>query len=414
MTIRNVWLINQYTSTPKLGGGGNRSYFIAKELVRNGHNVTLITSSYSHVPKRNYKIDNHFHFEKEENINLVVIKNVVYESGKSVLRILSMLIFWLKLYFLPLKKITTPDIIIVSSISLLPILNAFRIKSIYKNKPKVILEIRDIWPLSLVALGGFSKYNPLLIFLSWIEKKAYIESDYITSVLPLANEHIYSITRSNVSFKHISNGIHLGSIQVEEPLSSEIKGLLPGGKFLIGYTGALGIANAMDNFIDLAVSNRNDPNFYFVIVGDGYLKDSLKMKAIGLDNILFLDRIPKAQVQSVLKTFDLLYIAWHHSDIYKYGISANKIFDYMYSGKPILMVGNIRNTEIDIANCGKVIYSSDLIEVNKALKEFFNMSLDERKRYGNRGKDFIVKYKTYEYLTQLYLEIFEEFEKNIK
>jgi len=412
MTIRNVWLINQYTSTPKLGGGGNRSYYIAKELVKNGYDVTLITSSFSHVPKRNFEIKNHFHFELEGDINLVVIKNIVYESGKSILRILSMLIFWLKLYFLPLKKLTSPDVIIVSSISLLPILNAFMFKARFNNKVKVILEIRDIWPLSLIELGGFSLYNPFVLFLRWIEKKAYKDSDYVTSVLPLANVHIETIVGRKGPFKYISNGIHLEEIQLEEPLNSEIINLLPTDKFLIGYTGALGVANAMNNFIDLAISNKENPNFHFVIVGDGYLKNDLIKQAEGLNNILFLDRIPKSQVQSILKSFDLLYLAWHNRDIYKFGISANKIFDYMYSEKPILMIGNLRNTEVDLANCGKVIYSSNILEVNNAISEFFNMNSEERKKYGKRGKDYILKYRTYEYLAQLYVEIFEELKVN--
>jgi Trk K+ transport system NAD-binding subunit len=66
---KNVWLINQYTSTPLLGGGGNRSYHIAKELTKQDYQVTLITASYSHVPKRNFEVTKTFHFEQEEGIN---------------------------------------------------------------------------------------------------------------------------------------------------------------------------------------------------------------------------------------------------------------------------------------------------------------------------------------------------------
>lgn len=409
---KNIWIINQYTSTPKLGGGGNRSYYIAKELVGKGYNVSLITASYSHVPKRNFKIDYQYYFAEEDGINLVVVKNIVYESGRSIFRILSMLIFWIKLYFLSLKKMIPPDIIIVSSISLLPILNAFYFKKKFKNKLKIILEVRDIWPLSLIELGGFSKYNPFVLLLSWIEKNAYMNCDYVTSVLPLAYKHFDTIAGKKVPFKHISNGIHLGEIQHEEPLNMSLYDLLPRNKFLIGYTGALGIANSMIKFIDLAIFNKNNPNLYFVIVGDGYLRNDLIKKAEGLNNILFLDRIPKSQVQSILKTFDLLYIAWHDRNIYNYGISANKIFDYMYSEKPILMSGNIRNSEVDLANCGKVVYTSNIKDVNNALSEFCVMSPSERLQYGKRAKEFILKFRTYEYLSQLYIDIFQELKKD--
>ncbi len=403
-----IWIINQYTSTPILGGGGNRSFHIASELYKLGYNLTLITASYSHVPKRNYPIKNQFHFEKEQGIDLVIIKNIVYHNGRSFLRILSMVIFWLKLYFLPLRKIQAPDFIIVSSISLLPILNAFFFKKKFNNKPKIILEIRDIWPLSLIELGGFSMNNPFVRFLSWVEKSGYKKSDYVTSVLPLAYKHIDMVANKKVSFKHIPNGIHLKHIQSHEPLSKEISELIPSDKFIIGYTGALGVANAMNYFIDLAIYNKSNTKYYFVIVGDGYLKKKLAKLAKGLDNILFFDRIPKQQIQSILSKFDLLFLGAENKDLYKYGVSANKIYDYMYASKPILMMGNIDDTDIEQSNCGKVIKSYDILEANEAVNYFYNISEEDRLLYGLRGKEFVIKYRTYEYLSKMYSEIFNK------
>jgi len=408
--IKNVFIINQYTSTPKLGGGGNRSFYIASELVKNGFNVTLITSSYSHVPKRNYPVKKNIQFEEENGIKLVIVKNIVYESGRSIKRILSMLIFWLKLYFLPLKKLNQPDVIIVSSISLLPILNAFWIKRRCSNKPKVILEVRDIWPLSLLELGGFSKYNPFVMFLSFVEKLAYKKSDYLTAVLPLANKHFENIVGKKVKFKHISNGIHLESMDKIEPLSSEIKNLIPKEKFIVGYTGALGVANAMENFILLAKALESDNSIFFIIVGDGYLKDDLINEAKELTNIKFIERIPKSQIQSILSHFDLLYLAWHDRDIYNYGISANKVFEYMFSAKPILMVGNISESEVELSNCGKVISTSDLSVAKNVINDFKQMGLVNRIEFGKRGKEFVIKFRTYEYLSKIYIDIFKELE----
>lgn len=409
MRKRKTWIINQYTSTPKLGGGGNRSYHIAFELKKKGHDVTLITASYSHVPKRNVEVSETFHFDQEKGINLIIIKNIVYESGKSIKRILSMLIFWLKLYRLPLKKLKSPDFIIVSSISLLPILNAFYFKRKFKNKPKVILEIRDIWPLSLIELGNFSRFNPFVIFLAWIEKRGYQKSDYLTSVLPLAYQHFDKIAGRKVRFKHISNGIHLESIKDIADLEKSIVKQIPTDKFIVGYTGALGEANAMEYFVE-AAKLSTDPSIYFIIVGDGYKLPNLKTRAEGLENFLFLPRIPKNQVQSILKKFDLLFLGSRKTPLYRYGVSANKIFDYMFSGKPILMTGKVPENEIELANCGLMIKPDDPKEILHAIMRFYTMNEEERIAFGKRGKDFVLQNRTYHSFANTYLEIFKEIE----
>ena len=298
-----------------------------------------------------------------------------------------MLIFWIKLYFLPVKKMELPDVIIVSSISLLPILNAFNYKSRLNKKPKIILEVRDIWPLSLIELGGFSKYNPFVLFLSWVEKSAYMNCDYVTSVLPLAYKHFDSIAGKKVPFKHISNGIHVESLQNIESIGEEIEALIPKNRFIIGYTGAIGVANAMEYFVDTAISLKDDISICFVIVGDGYMLDSLKIKSKGLDNIVFIDRINKRQVQSILQKFDLLYIGWHNLDLYKFGISANKIFDYMYGGKPIIHSVNAYNDPIKEANCGLSVAAEDPTAIVNAILQLKEKSAVERNDIGNRGKE---------------------------
>ncbi len=402
---KNIWIINQYLSTPKLGGGGNRSYFIAKELEKVGHEVTLITSSYSHVPKRNYKIDSNFHFEMEEDINLVIVKNIVYKHGRSVMRIISMFIFCIKLFFIPIKKVNQPDFIIVSSISLLPILNAFFFKYRYKNRPKVILELRDIWPLSLVELGNYSRFNPFIVLLEWIEKIAYKNSDYVTCVQPLAYKHVEKIANRSVKFSHVPNGIHIASIEKKDDISNEVKLLIPNNKFIIGYTGAIGVANAMEYFID-AANNCVDPDIYFVVVGEGYQKEELQKKVTG-KNIIFIPPIPKSQIQSVLIFFDVLYLGSRKEKIYEFGISAIKTYEYMFARKPILRSGIIAKDEIVESGCGIAVNSEDSFAILSGIKKIKEMSSDEKFEMGAKGFNYVIKHRTFEHLSKTYLNIFE-------
>jgi glycosyltransferase involved in cell wall biosynthesis len=405
---QNIWIINQYTSTPLLGGGGNRSFYFGKEFVKNGFNVTLITSSFSHhSPKRNFKIKKNFFFCKEEdNFELVVVKNIVYNKGDGLLRIWSMFLFFIKLFFLPINKIKPPSYIIVSSISLLPILNALFLKFRFKKKPKIILEIRDIWPLSLIEIGKYSKINPFVLFLGLVEKIGYKHSDYVTSVQPFAYKHIEKIIKRPVKFKHIPNGIHFSSLNEQIEIREDIRNLIPLNKFVIGYTGSLGIANAMFYFIE-AANKCQDENLFFVIVGDGNELQKLKA-SVFKNNVLFIPPISKYEIQSMLSIFDILYLGSKKEKIYEYGISAIKTYEYMYAKKPILRSLKIPGDELIDSGCGISVQSEDSDEILKGINKLKEIGELERLRMGDNGYKFVLEERTFEKLALKYIEIFKE------
>ena len=114
------------------------------------------------------------------------------------------------LFLFPKKKLDKPDIIIVSSISLLPILYAVFYK-ISHPKCKFILEIRDIWPLTLIEVGNYSRKNIFIRFLTWIEKLGYRKADYITSLLKGTNEHIVNTIKKTT--KNIKNQVNIALLK---------------------------------------------------------------------------------------------------------------------------------------------------------------------------------------------------------
>lgn len=409
---KRVWFINQYANTPALGGHSNRPYYLGKELIKKGFCFTLITSSYSHVPKRNYPIKTSFQHFKEAGISVVVVKNIVYDSAKSFKRILSMIIFWLRLYNLPLKKMQEPDYIIVSSISLLPILNAFRYRKKFANRPKIILEIRDIWPLSLTELGGVSPRNPFVLFLSWVERRAYAYSDYIVSVLPLANQHIESIIKTPFRFKHISNGIAIDRTKNTAAISQNLLSKISKDKFTVGYAGSIGIANAMENLIE-AARILKDEEIQFIIVGDGHRRKDIVNLAKDLPNVVFHEVIPKPEVQSLLSHFDILFLGSRDSPLYRFGVSANKIFDYMLSAKPIIMAGKIPASEIKKSGCGTLVKADDPLALALEIKQFKKISKNNRKTIGKKGKDFVMKHRSYETLAEDYVNVMKELASHV-
>lgn len=404
MKNKSIWLINQYLCTPELNGDGHRHSFLAEEFIKKGHDVTLITSSFSHVPYRENKF-NGFYKILENNIRTVLVKGNKYSNTQGFSRVLSWMFFCFLLFFIPIKKLPKPDIIIVSSNSLLPILNVvFYFKKKFK-KTKFILEIRDIWPLSLIEIGGFSHNNPMIKFLSWVEKLGYRKADHIVSLLMDADDHIKNVLKDK-PFKYtwISNGYQIGqtlNCNLKEAIDKQI----PKDKFIIGYAGSLGKANAMEYIIH-GVKEMKNNDICLCILGSGNDKKKLIKQADNCNRIVFFDKIPKNQVQNFLKKCDLLYFSSKKLSIYEFGISANKTFDYMYAEKPILLSAPTKNNVVELAECGRVVQPEDVEEINRVILEIKNMEKSERQKMGKRGKDYLLNHFTYHKLADKYGHVF--------
>jgi len=403
---KSIWLINQYLCTPELNGDGHRHSYLAEEWKKKGYDVTLITSSFSHVPYRDNKIKGLFKVTHGP-IRTLLIKGNKYSETHGLSRIFSWLVFCILLFFIPSKKIPKPDIIIVSSNSLLPILNVvFYFKKRFKDV-KFILEIRDIWPLTLIELGGFSPQNIFIKFLAWVEKLGYKKADYIVSLLINTDEHIKNVLKTQTfNYTWISNGYDLSNIHNHQEIHLKMACKIPKDKFVIGYAGSLGVANAMNNIIEVVKLLREE-NIILCIVGIGNELKQLKSAAQGFDNIIFFEKIAKNKIQSFLSKCDLLFLGVRDLPLYKFGLSMNKTFDYMYAEKPILLSTTSNNTVVEKAKCGYVVSPEDLNMQAIKIKEFKNMNSIKRIEMGKSGKEHLLKYFTYEKLAKKFISVFD-------
>ncbi len=404
MSKKNIWIINQYAGSPYYGMN-YRSYYLAKEFVKSGHSVNLFTGSYSHLFTNLPKTDGLFTKENIDGINYIWVKTPKYKSSKSIGRVFNMLVFMINLFFFNIFKLKKPDIIIVSSLSLFPVLNAYIWSKIFKVK--FIFEVRDIWPLTLIEVGDFSKNHLLVLLLGWFERLGYKKAIYTVSLLSNAKEHMMSHGMLRERFRYIPNGVNLEEVKNYEDVDENIKKLIPKDKFIVGYVGTLGIANSLEYFLEAAKLLKDNSALHFILVGKGGEQDKLKeySKINNLTNVTFIDPIPKIQVQGMLKLFDVCYIGWHNKSIYKYGISANKIFDYMYSSKPILHSISIENDIVKNAKCGITVDSQNSEKIKDAIIKLSSKSESELREMGNNGHKYVCKYHSYDKLSKMYEEL---------
>jgi len=401
MNNKSIVIINEYAGSP-YHGMEFRHYYLGKELIKLGYKVTIVSASYSHLFRKLPDVSKKFTHEIIDDIDYYWVRVNKYKNSLDKMRVLKWIQFSLYLLVLPFKKIPHPDAIILSPMATIPILPAYFISKIKHSK--FIFEVKDIWPLSLEEIGKYSRFHPFIILLRLFELFALKKSDYIVSNLPNYGQHLkhYGINRD---FVYIPNGIYLSEIQEAEPLNNEILEMIPEKKFIIGYTGTIGLANALEYLISAAKILERHSEIAFLIVGDGREKSNLLKMALGMSNVHFISAIPKREIQSIIKYFDVCYIGWRAKKLYEYGVSANKIFDYMYSGKPILHSINAKNDLISMANCGISVEAENPQAIADAIIKLYRMSPEQRAIMGQNGKEYVLKYHTYENLALKYKEI---------
>ena len=309
-----------------------------------------------------------------------------YSHAHDKRRTLAWAVFGSRLWRMRVQTEDRPDVVLYSSPQLLGFLGAERLARRYGAR--LVFEVRDIWPLTLVEIGGFSLRHPVIRLFQWIEDRAYKRAERVVSNLPGAVDHMVARGMQEEKFAWISNGVALEETSAPEPLSVSIGRQIPTDGLRVAYTGTLGEANSLETLLEAASLVRDLP-LTIILVGHGRNRSALEAKRDQLDlhNVLFLGPVPKAQVQSVLAAVDVAFIGLRPESLFRFGVSPNKLFDYLAAGKPILYAidsGDFR--PVEQLNAGIQVAAGDASKIAAALRRFHGMSPSERAALGLNGR----------------------------
>lgn len=400
---KTIWYVTKYFSPKTATSPGGRGWFLVDEMKRAGHPVVVITSDSNNLVDLPVLKDR-VTVVDTGGVKIVWLKTMKYSVAKSLRRIMSWFHFEWNLLRLDKKSLERPDVIIVSSLSLLTILNGLLLRSRYKCR--LVFEVRDIWPLTIVEEGGFDKSNIFVKGLSWLERLAYKKSDAIVGTMPNLAEHVRNETGLDrpvfcipmgVSEDHLTEEAALPGDYVERYLSSD--------KFKVVHAGTIGITNALDVFFGAAQAMRDDADVEFVIVGDGALKQSYQEKFGHLPNLVFAPKVSRNQVQAVLAQGSVLYFSVHDSKVWDYGQSLNKVIDYMLAAKPVVASYSGYPSMINESDCGVFVPAANVEAVVTAIRDIKSMSAEERSLVGERGRKWLLENRRYSKLAKDYLSI---------
>jgi glycosyltransferase involved in cell wall biosynthesis len=176
-------------------------------------------------------------------------------------------------------------------------------------------------------------------------------------------------------------------------------------RFLIGYAGGHGLANALDFLLEAAAQLQDTP-VSFVLVGDGPDKAALvaKAAAMGLSNVHFLPSIPKRAVPAFLAQMDSLFIGWRKLPIYRFGINPNKLFDYLMAGKPVIHSVDAGNDMVKDAGAGFSVGAEDPAAIADAVRRMLATTPNERGRMGAAGRQYVLAHHDYRVLAQRFMQ----------
>lgn len=414
---KNIWIMNHYAGGMLFSKGG-RHYAFAKYLKRAGYDPVIFCCNARHnsEQERYMELDELWQERIAEDIAVpfVFVQGRVYK-GNGKQRVLNMVDFYrnakkaAKAYAQSHGK---PDVIYASSVHPLTLVAGIQLADYFGVE--CICEIRDLWPESLVAYGIVSEKSPITLLLRWLEKWTYRKADKIIFTAEGMYNYIikqgWEKTVPKNKTHYINNGVDLENFdrnmlnyQVEDDELNDLD------VFKIVYTGSVRRVNNLGLLLDTAKLVK-DKKVHFLIWGDGDELETLKKRVIDekIHNTTFKGRVEKKFIPYITTHADLNIAHNEPSIMLQYGVSFNKLFDYMASGKPIL--SDFPSMYNPAVQCGAGL---DIIEPSPEntadiIAKFSDMSQEELKRFGNNARSAAEQQYNFAVLTNKLIQVIEE------
>lgn len=379
--------------------GGTRHYMLAKYL-RGRHTLSLVASNrhYANLT-RLYNVEGTMERIRVDGVEIYVVKGQEFSGRPSRrLRIQHWFSFALRAFRL-LDELPRPDVIVGSSPNLVQALVA----ELYARRRGIpyVLEIRDFWPEVLIGLGGFSRRNPFVLLLGAIERYLYRRAQAVITLMDGAQAMLVKKGALSERIFVVSNGVDFDLVDAPSPPVS-----IGDETFNVLYAGSHGISNALDALLDAAslVWKRGYHDIRFVLMGDGEFKRRLvkRVEDEGIQNVVFHNPVPKNKIYAYLRAADALVVNALNSPLYDYGVSFNKIFDYMASARPSIFA--VHSTIMEDAQGGITCLPNDSAGIAEAAIQLYKMSSEQRQAMGLRARAYVKQHYDMEILARKFEE----------
>ena len=375
--------------------GSDRHFYFAKKLVSEGHEVTVLTANvdYKNAKKRYPNETGVF----ERNIDGIIVRYLpVYTNFRG--SFLGRLIFFLTFFIVSLREIIRlKRIDIVYAVSTPLTVGVLGVLASKLRRKPFIFEVTDVWPDAAVH-AGVVKSRTIILIAELIEKQCYKTANII---IGLTQGIVTSIQNKGVSSEKIvfvPNGVDFELFRdLSGSGSSRVRfrsGLGLDGKFVAMYLGAHGAYNSLWTILNSAISLRDADDIHFLFVGDGDEKSKLEKFAESneLENISFLDTIPRKDSVEMLAVADVFLLPNRKGEFFR-GNLPNKLFDFLASARPVIVAGHGETAELVLsASAGFVVEAENSVALTEEILKCKSLSDTDRNVIGRNGRRYVEQY----------------------
>jgi len=327
----HILYIHQHFATPE-GSTGTRSYEFARRWIKQGHKVTVLTGYYDigGLQAGQRAIQR----QSIDGINVIVVAAKYSNKLSFVRRVISFCSFLFFATYVGLRE-QGVDVIYATSTPLTVGIPALIIKWL-RRKP-FVFEVRDQWPEIPIELGIIR--NKIMIkFFLWLEKTIYKNSSGIVALSPGQADGIRKVLTEDKEIAVIPNSCDTTMFRPDIEGSAIRKKYGWGDKLVFLHVGAMGKANSLDFVIEAAGKVRHKDDIHFVLIGDGGEKPALikKIREEGLTNVELHGPVSKTELPEIFAASDVSIVIFANYPILEHN-SANKFFDSLSAGRPVLL-----------------------------------------------------------------------------
>ncbi|HRK65983.1 MAG TPA: glycosyltransferase family 4 protein [Hyphomonas sp.] len=323
---------------PEVNAPASRTFEHAREWVRAGHQVTIVTGAPNFPTGRllaGYR-NRLRQSEMMDGIRVIRVWTYITANEGFLRRSLDYLSFMV-MGGIAALFVRKPDVVVGTSPQFFTVLAAF-IVAFVKRRP-FVFELRDIWPASIKAVGAL-RDGWLLRRLEALELFLYRRAKAVIAVTHAFKDELVRRGIDGAKIHVVTNGADLSRFSSRHK-PDELTGKLNlDGKFVAGYVGTHGMAHGLETLLEAAHILGNAPGgraIRIVLLGDGARKAQLRAQAdaMKLRNVLFLDTVPKEKVADYWALLDVSIIHLKRDPLFK-TVIPSKLFECMAMGIPVL------------------------------------------------------------------------------
>jgi glycosyltransferase involved in cell wall biosynthesis len=332
--MRIVFFSHYYP--PEVNAPASRTSEHCRAWADAGHEVTVVTCAPNHPSGRVYPGYRNRLYQTEtlDGVRVVRVWTFLAANEGVVLRTLSYLSYLISATA-ALPWLARPDVVVSTSPQFFCGLTGMVARSLFKAP--WVLEIRDLWPESIVTVGAMRK-GLMVRLLERLEALAYRKADRIVSVTHSFVPHIVARGSDPDKIAVIKNGADL-TLFTKFEMAAGIKTRLGlENRFVAGYVGTHGMAHGLSVVLEAADRLRDDPRIAFLLVGDGAERANLEQirEKKQLNNVVILGQRPKEEMPSLWTAIDASLILLRRHDLFK-KVIPSKMFEAMAMGCPIVL-----------------------------------------------------------------------------